>query len=243
MIDDSFDIDSQLLSSTSCRAYDVQELNNDVNLLNSKLNIFHINLRSCSKNLDELITFLEIVKMKFSIIIITETWLKESCKHINIPGFVSYHSVRQGSRRGGGVSIFIDRQIDSSELPNFFINNDVFDCAGIRATIGRETINIIGVYRPPRSSDGNQTLDRFNSQFPNLIRSLKPNERNIIAGDFNVNLLNVEPSNSEIDFREIFSSHFYLPLINLPTREVNDSSSCIDNIFTNKLDPNYAETI
>ena len=218
-------------------------MNNDESVLNSKLNIFHLNIRSCNKNLDELVVFLEALKVKFSVIVLSETWIKDVYNHINIPGFVSYHSTRQGNRRGGGVSIFIDKLIDSTELPNLFINNDVFDCAGIRATIGREIINIIGVYRPPRSSDGSQTLDRFNSMFPDLIRNLSSNERNLIVGDFNVNLLSEEPTNSELDFKELFSSHFYLPLINVPTRESNDTSSCIDNIFTNKLDPTYSGSI
>ena len=232
MVDD-IDIENQLLASNSCRSYELDELNNDDNLLNSKLNILHMNVRSCNRNLDELIAFIEMVKMKFSILVLSETWIKDVHSHINIPGFVAYHSTRKGNRRGGGVSIFVDRQIDSTELPNFFINNDVFDCAGIRATIGRETINIIGVYRPPRSSDGNQTLDRFNSLFSDLMQNLKPNERNLIVGDFNVNLLSREPSNSEIDFKEIFSSLFYLPLITSNICEVirNTSTGCERNFL------------
>ena len=242
-MDDQFDLESQLLSSNSCSAYNLDDLNNDESVQNSKLNILHLNIRSCNKNLDEFLVFLESVKIKFSVIVLSETWIKDVYSHINIPGFVSYHSTRQGNRRGGGVSIFIDRQIDSAELPNFFINNDIFDTAGVRATIGREIINIIGVYRPPRSGDGCQTLDRFNSLFPNMLRNLPPNERNLIIGDFNVNLLSEEPTNSEMDFKELFSSLFYLPLINVPTRESNDSISCIDNIFTNKLDPTYSGSI
>ena len=242
-MDDQLDIESQLLSSNSCRSYNLDDLNSDLSVQNSKFNILHLNIRSCHSHLDMFLAFLEIVKIKFSVIVLSETWIKDVSSHINIPGFVSYHSLRQGNRCGGGVSIFIDRQIDSTELPNFFINNDVCDIAGIRATIGREVINIIGVYRPQRSGDGRQTLDRFNSLFPDLLHNLSPNERNLIAGDFNVNLLKEEPTNSEMDFKELFSSYFYLPLINVPTRESNDSSSCIDNIFTNKLDPTYSGSI
>ena len=245
-MDNPFDIDNYLLSnaiSNSCTSYNLEDINNDESLINSKLNILHLNIRSCNKNIDDFISFLETVKMKFSVLVLSETWIKDEFNLINIPGYVSYHSIRKGNRRGGGVSIFIDRQIDSVEIPKFFVNNDVFDCAGISATIGNEVINIIGVYRPPRSADGTQTLDRFNSMFPVLLQTLSPRDRNLIVGDFNVNLLNEEPSNSELDFKGLFTSFFYLPLINIPTRESNETNSCIDNIFTNKLDPTYSGSI
>ena len=242
-MDDMIDIESYLLSSNSCNSYNLEEINNENPLLESKLNILHLNIRSCNSNLDEFLAFLDTVKMKFSIVVLSETWIKDSSNHINIPGFVSYHSIRQGNRRGGGVSIFIDKDIDSAELPNFFVNNEAFDSAGIKATIGKEIINIIGVYRPPRSSDGQQTLDRFNSMFPDLLQTLAPNQRNLIVGDFNVDLLKDEPSNSERNFKELFASLFYLPLINIPTRESIETNTCIDNIFSNKLDPTYSGTL
>ena len=242
-MNDLIESDNYLVSSNSCNSYDLEEINKEVPLLESKLNILHLNIRSCNTKFDELIAFLEMVKMKFSIVVLSETWIKDSSDHINLPGFVSYHSIRQGIRRGGGVSIFIDKNIDSTDLPNFFVNNEAFDCAGIRATVGKEVINIIGVYRPPRSSDGYQTLDRFNSMFPDLLQTLAPNQRNLIVGDFNVDLLKDEPSNSERNFKEHFASLFYLPLINVPTRETDETSTCIDNIYSNNLDPTYSGTL
>ena len=243
MDNDIDDMESDLLSFNSCNSYNLDEINNVEDLFRSKLNILHLNIRSCNSNLDELVTFLDNVKMKYSIIVLSETWIKDASNHINIPGYVSYHSIRHGTRRGGGVSIFVDKNIDSAELSNLFVNNDVFDSAGIRITIGKEIINILGVYRPPRSSDGFQTLDRFNSMFPDLLHSLSPTQHNLIVGDFNVDLLNQETSNSETNFKEIFASLFYLPLINVPTRETNETSTCIDNIFTNRLDPTYSGSL
>merc|ERR1712074_239642 len=244
-MDNQFDIESNLLSSNSCTSYNLEDLNNDESLLNSKLNILHLNIRSCNSNFDNFIAFLETVKMKFSVIVLSETWIKDiaMANQLNIPGYISYHSIRKGERRGGGVSIFIDRQIESTEIPNFFINNNVYLSAGFRATIGKEIFNFVGVYRPPRCREGRQTLDRFNTIFQDLLHTFSPNERNIVVGDFNVDLLSEEPSSSEMNFKELFSSLFYLPLINVPTRESNDTNTCIDNIFTNNLDPTYSGTI
>ena len=101
-MDDNFDIENLLLDSNSCASYDLEDLNLDVNLINSKINIIHLNIRSCNKKMDEFVTFLEAVKMKFSVIVLSETWIKDSLNDINIPGYVSYHSTRIGNRRGGG---------------------------------------------------------------------------------------------------------------------------------------------
>ena len=106
-MDDQFELDNMLFDTNTCASYDLEDLNLNVNLLDSKVNILHLNIRSCNKNMDEFLSFLEAVKMKFSIIILTETWLKDSINDINIPGYVCYHSTRIGNRRGGEVTILI----------------------------------------------------------------------------------------------------------------------------------------
>ena len=55
-----------------------------------------------------------------------------------------------------------------------------------------------------------------------------------ITGDFNVNTL-TQPSCSLAtqDFKNIFSSNFYSPLIQKPTRITEHSATLIDNIYCN----------
>ena len=54
-------------------------------------------------------------------------------------------------------------------------------------------------------------------------------------GDYNVNTIdNMHETTSLIhDFSNVFSSHYYHKLINLPTRERKGSSTLLDNIYTN----------
>ena len=54
-------------------------------------------------------------------------------------------------------------------------------------------------------------------------------------GDFNANTLNeLKNSSTHIhDFSNIFSTYYYHKLINLPTRERKQSSTLLDNIYTN----------
>ena len=86
---------------------------------------------------------------------------------------------------------------------------------------------IIGeIYRPP-SSDKNT----FNTELEKLFLKIEKKK----MGDYNINTLN-EMQESETlnqEFSNIFSSHYYHTLINLPTRERKKSSTLLDNIYTN----------
>ena len=57
-------------------------------------------------------------------------------------------------------------------------------------------------------------------------------KKNFILGDFNVDLLKYEISDSINNFIDTLSSNFLLPLIFLPTR-ISKTSTLIDNIFSN----------
>ena len=59
-----------------------------------------------------------------------------------------------------------------------------------------------------------------------------------IMGDFNVNVLNYDSHTPTNDFVDAFFSKNILPCINHPTRIYGQSSTIIDNIFTNNIDSN-----
>ena len=46
-------------------------------------------------------------------------------------------------------------------------------------------------------------------------------------------LLNIKTSTATEDFKNLFSMHHFVPLINKPTREIKNSKTVIDNIFCN----------
>ena len=63
----------------------------------------------------------------------------------------------------------------------------------------------------------------------------KDNKYAFLMGDYNVNTINELKSGttSVHDFSNIFSTYYYHKLINLPTRERKQSSTLLDNIYTN----------
>ena len=54
-------------------------------------------------------------------------------------------------------------------------------------------------------------------------------------GDYNINTMNEMQESTTLnqEFYNIFPSHYYHKLINLPTRERKNSSTLLDNIYTN----------
>ena len=90
---------------------------------------------------------------------------------------------------------------------------------------------IIGeIYRSP-SSDKNT----FNTELEKLFKKIEKKIYAFLMGDYNINTMNEMQESATVnqEFSNIFSSHYYHKLINLPTRERKESSTLLDNIYTN----------
>ena len=83
------------------------------------------------------------------------------------------------------------------------------------------------VYRPPSCN-----LNQFNITFKDQILSKITFQKIIIAGDFNVNFLNNNPSLSERCFTNLFSEFNLDQIVKYPTRVTSNTSSLIDHIWT-----------
>ena len=86
------------------------------------------------------------------------------------------------------------------------------------------------VYRPAFMS-----LKSFNELLGNMLGKLQHENKYVyITGDFNVNVLpHIKGSLDTQDFKNIFSSSFFTPLITQPTRVTHHSQSLIDNVYCN----------
>ena len=184
-MDDSDDIESNVLSSIECASYDFHSIDLNNYIVSSKFNIIHQNIRSArNNNIDEIFATLDSMKTNFQILMLSETWLDDigiSC--INLPNFTAYHSIRP-ARNGGGVSMFVHNKFNASLIPSMNINNNVIESVGVKLNYCNKNYNFICVYRPPKSS-----LDAFNNAISDMLSDLPNNDINFIAGDFNVNML------------------------------------------------------
>ena len=145
-------------NDSQCNYYTTQNLWN-ILLRDCALNIIHINIRSTSKNLDELLLILEKFFIQFDVIVITGTWLKSHNDWTDVEGYDAYHSIRD-NKNGGGVTILVNNDLCSENLTTLTCNNDCNESVGISLDTENDQFVIIGTCRPPSS-----LLNRFNTEY------------------------------------------------------------------------------
>ena len=185
------------------------------------------------KNLGSLEFTLENLQHEFSLIGITETWLKDDdCDLFAIHGYNVVEKHRQ-NRSGGGVALFIKDNIEytiRSELSTF---NDQLESVFIEINKDALTTDkniVIGViYRIP-----NRNLKDFNTQIASVLEQLRIEKKLVyLMGDYNIDLLNAGSHDLTNEFVDLMYCNEFLPLISRPTRITATSATLIDNIFTN----------
>ena len=199
---------------------------------NTQLSILHTNIRSLSRHCDELAHLCIDARKYFDIIGVSEIWSSdqnEILTNVNITGYKLY--LTSSITQNGGVGLYVKTTLNSR------VRNDLnFKCNGFE-TIWVEVDNknnknflFCCTYRHP-GTDIETLVSHFRLILPKLI-----NKQVFIMGDFNINLLNYCSHTPTSDFVNTFFSNNFLPCITHPTRVSNNSSTVIDNIFTNVMD-------
>ena len=202
----------------ACNYQTEQTFNNYVSLKgisNNNFSLFLLSIRSVPANLSSLLSDMENLDHRFSVIGLTETWLNPS--NIDAYGIDGYNhiGITRSNKNGGGVSLFMSNEINVSKI-NF-----------------KDITYIIGIVHRPPNSDIEQfteTLNDILSQISHLPC--------YIMEDYNLDLLKHECHNPTEHFLNAMYSNSLIPLIYKPTRETDSTATLIDNIFTNHSDVN-----
>ena len=228
MPSDSVFDDGQALSHC-CSYFSIETFNDKFDGdSDAKLFIFHHNIRSFRRNYSELAVYLDLLKSKFHVLVLTETWF---CSDglLDNEGYKAYHSVRS-DRVGGGVSVFVLNSLKSYIIQPLTVNSGLIETCCVRILNDRDSFLIFGIYRPP----GFVEFDLFIDGLHELVNDFNVSGEIIyMLGDFNVNLMTAD-SNATL-FVDMMRSLSFLPLIDVPTRVTDSSESLIDNIWTNQL--------
>lgn len=230
--DDRFDaLDG---SRHSCNFLNFNEfiLNFNSNKYHNSFSVLNINLNSINANFEYLVAFLNSIKIKFCVIVLTETWLTaDSDVSYVIPGY-SACDIYHNSHRGG-IKIFINKSFPFIKLKSLSIINDLFQSLCLKINLGnKKNLYILGLYRSPSGS----RLD-FNSSFSDLIlNKIQSNRDFILAGDFNMDLVNPDDNLQINNFMNLMFNRSFIPLIKCPTH-LNPitliPSTLLDQIWTN----------
>ena len=196
--------------------------------------IFHLNIRSLNKNIENLQNLVSVLKGHFKIIVLTETWCGDTATKnsiYQIPNYTVIHKTRK-EKQGGGLCIFIRNDL------NFKLRNDLdkFDSDIETLSIeieNRNSKNIVlsGIYRPPRSN-----INSFKDHLKTVMsKNSLTNKHVFITGDFNINSLDYSSNEHVKDFFDASFQNYFVPLINRPTTVTRKSATCIDHILTNSF--------
>jgi hypothetical protein len=216
------------------RTFNNMVLDNDITSCNS-FSLFHFNIRSIARHANEMDVFLSKLNTKFSVIGLTETWLTDlNCDLYDLDDYVHHKQIRNG-KRGGGVSIFAAKNLDSIFREDICYLDTFIEVIFIeipKLSSGLASDCIIGtVYRPP-----NTDLQKFNEKLSDILSCLRVENKIIyIMGDFNINILASESHAPTSEFLEDMYSYGLFPVISKPTRMTQDTMTLIDNIFTNDI--------
>ena len=243
--DIQFHLDTQHMENTNCDYYCEDTFNAYTSAVTEDhLNTFsllHFDIRSLPTHFDDFTDYLELLTHKFTVIGLTETWLKHhnfdlfELKHYN-----SFHKYRE-KQSGGGVTFYIQEDIKFTirdDLGEFDEELEMIFIEIEKSQIGTDRNVILGLmYRIPGTSAANFN-DKLNISLQKI--SLE-NKICQLMGDLNLDLLKQDRHHDTSAFIDIIYSNGFVPVITKPTRITEHSQTLIDHIYTNTdlTTPNY----
>ena len=148
-----------------------------------------------------------------------------------MPGYADINIYRNNF--GGGIKIFYESSYNVEILNELSFVNNVFESLVFILSGHGIKYLIISLYRPP-NSDPNVFIEMLTL---NILNKLDCNEKIIIIGDVNINLLNPYNLLYVDNFMNSLLSYSFFPIITLPSKHNYDNIitrfSLIDQIWGN----------
>ena len=218
------ELDETCVNTSEKSLYLPEEFNNHVDhlSLNESTNIFsciHMNCRSIGKNIDSVTSLLSALNIQFSAIGVSETWLRPGDSMCNID---SYDFIGNGRerRRGGGVGIFIRKDLDFIHRSELDINTEFIESLFVEIKSSHKNTIFSAIYRPPGCS-----VQYFLESLNQVLQTVNTENKDVFfTGEFNIDLMNVFDCTQVKDFLDIFMVNSMYPISHFPTRITNNTS-------------------
>jgi len=159
-----------------------------------------------------------------------ETWLSSNTESgIVVARYRSVFKSRT-NKSGGGIGFLGNEEIKFTVRNDLSRTLDYIECMFIEITQLRKCNVLLGcVYRPPYTDHTNTEmlviLDNINNE----------KSKNVcIAGDYNLDLLKEQTHTPTSDFLTSFLTYSFAPVIHVPTRITDTTSTLIGKIFINR---------
>lgn len=170
---------------------------------------------------------------KPTIIALSEINVKEDAiNQVKLPGYNLVSKFCRKNSNGGGVLIFVDKNIKAKQL---FVEKiqeltaeKIFECCIVKVKTDTLTFVLACIYHSPIKQNDDVFLNKLDVLL-GILCKINPNV--IVTGDFNINVLS--QSNALNNFNSILKSHNMQFLVDFPTRVTDKGQSGIDNFVTN----------
>ena len=190
----------------------------------------HLNIKSMKKNFENFKDFLKNVS-----VLVLFVFLKHGVNHkmnhrtrIIFYQAIIFYQYRQ-YRRGGGVCLFVKKSFCYETREDLSINCDATESLCLEITNEKSKNIILNLtYRLP-----NGDVKEFEKHLNKILSTNDILKKEVImAGDFNMNLLDFERNKKVQHFLNIIFGHSMIPVINKPTRLTKNTA---DHIFVNSV--------
>lgn len=184
----------------------------------SMFNLFHSNIRSLSKNFDELQVMLSECKFNFDVIILSETWRIENVDCFNLEGYHTYYNCSTYVQNDG-VVVFVKASLPATcQLIDLNMNYKILR---IEILLHNQRFGITSVYKPPSYPTVN-----FIFELDQYIKNSCKLTNEFLVGDINIDILDTTNRCAQ-DYLNTLYRYGFQSYINSPTRE----KACLDHIF------------
>ena len=230
----SNDIDSiDPIPHSDCRYVNIGNFNSlSSNYIKGSFSVLCYNIRSCRRNFSSFLTYLNMILLQFSIIVLVETWLSEDTDYgFDIEGYSQINRYRNNF--GGGIKVYFRDHLKVKILNTFSRVSDVAEIVSINVSIERISLILLCIYRPPSSCPY-----AFNNVlFDEVLTNFNNTDKIMIVGDLNLNLFNPLNLTYIDNFIDNMLSLSFWPIINKPAKvnpdNITTRYSLIDQIWSN----------
>ena len=221
----------------SCKYYDENNIRYLTNKHhNSALKLIHLNISSLIKNGLDFTSYLQHLNINYDVIMLTET--RETTVDIiklYFPNFEIFLKNPNSPKGGACILTAKDKfkNIHVIQDESFNLGNkckcDQCEIEDIWLTLESNNKNILlgCIYRHPKAPGG---ISHFTENLDQLMKNIKDNTTAIIAGDFNIDLIDTEDTHVE-HYTDTILQNSFIPCITIPTRVTYHSATLIDHIL------------
>ena len=163
LLNDSFDVDSNFFNThdfTNTTYFTRETLKAMIKEnIDISFSVLNLNIRSLKKNFESVKNLLVEINFCFKVICITESWCSDD-PHTNnryqLPNYLSIHQGRKNDKTGGGITIFIHKQLLYNIRHDLSVNDDDTEALFLEIRNQKsKNIFINTIYRQPSGNKEN----------------------------------------------------------------------------------------